>query len=226
MGKIETVAAYDRAGRGGLSALQAIRTAEEGWIVLSNKRLDDLLVRFGGWKEYSCAFPVWSDFCAYEKPDKAFGNFVSRVWDDGVEWIVKVPKENVGEKNSILIANLGIEKGKPIVTAKEKNDGKQVEIEVIKQKLVSLKDFPINSFGIFEPDNEFRIPLGNSVAPLNNRWEDFIDFNYFSLFFRRQETDSFVGLLSRNIFDDFERHHVCVNDMPSCHFGVLAEKLD
>lgn len=86
---------------------EAIRKANEaGFVIASNKRLDQALVRSKEWKGVCNALPCWSGtMIAYEEPDKGLGETIEyRESEFGMRYVFQVPDKFRGERNLALVA--------------------------------------------------------------------------------------------------------------------------
>ncbi len=209
------IAQYD--GKQGLNQRQAVEIANtRRFNLLTNKQLDERLVKTGAWKSEKEVYPAWSaTMGAYEAPRKKLANIIQFTDSDTkINYTFEVPENMRNTKDVILAVNQMVDsQGRPLITYEDKG-GNDVLVKVHDpSKIKIIEAFP-RSDGWYMTDPEFGIPTGSKV---NSSDPD-------ARYLWQLDGSSYVGLAARWYGDFFVyvRRYVLLGGRPSSRLGVLG----
>ena len=204
---IVKIAQYDN--NKGLTAKQAVDTANQKKIILlTNKDFDKRLMD-GTYKSEKEVYPAWTGTqVAYTKKNEKVDKFIEYTDSETKIRYVFEAGDAKGEKNVILAINHGFtQDGKPFIIY-NKDGENTVLVQIDKSAKVDIiSNFP-TSDNWYLTDSKFGIPVGESVGSSND------DARYL---WRLDK--GYVGLLAR-VYDG--RRDVVAFYQPSGRFGVLG----
>ncbi|MCX6772843.1 MAG: hypothetical protein NTV88_03695 [Candidatus Micrarchaeota archaeon] len=196
----------------GLTAKQAIDTANRKKIVLlTNKEFDKRLMddTYKSEKEF---YPAWTGtLVAYAKRDKKVDKFIEYTDTKSKIRYVFESGDAKGETNVLLAINHGFtQDGKPLITYNQ--DGKNtILVQIAKEAKVDvIPNFPVNG-DYYLTESKFGIPVGERARTSNDAryLHRYVEVNYVGLLSRAHLV---IGCVSQwNVYaisDASERHGV------------------
>jgi hypothetical protein len=205
------------------AAVEMLYEMEPNRVMVSNKRMDDVLVRNRALSTLIEMLPCWtSTMCAYEKPGKALDEEI--VYTDlktGITYVFPTGDAK-GEKNVILVAEA------PNYALR--HDGKN-RFLVSAIKVDALGGFPISD-GWYNADPVHGIPLGAKVcepdADLDTSGNPEARYLHRVNDGKKSADGKRVGPITRNCYGkhsglSYDGRHVNISSKPWCEFGILME---
>ena len=213
-----TVIRIAQTGEQGITQRQAIEIANQRRVnLLSNKQLDERLLKTGTWLSDDMVYPAWTGtIVAYEAPEKKLASIIRYVDPETkITYALEVPVKATGASDVVLVVNHMVDaQGKPLITYEDKGKNNVLVKIHDPSKINIIENFPrSDSWHLTDP--EFDIPTGKVVHSSNP------DARYLL----RTDSGAYVGLAARFCihYGDYRRG-VYLSQPPYNSFGVLAEE--